>query len=58
LCTSIMVFTSAIGPALFALGLDVFGSYRGAEMLCIAMLILLLLAAIRISQPQDRPSGK
>jgi OFA family oxalate/formate antiporter-like MFS transporter len=58
LCTSIMVFTSAIGPALFALGLDVFGSYRGAEMLCIAMLILLLLAAIQIPQPQDRPSGK
>jgi hypothetical protein len=38
--------------------LDVFGSYRGAEMLCIAMLILLLLAAIQIPQPQDRPSGK
>jgi len=30
LCTAILVFASAIGPALFSLGLDYFGSYAAA----------------------------
>jgi OFA family oxalate/formate antiporter-like MFS transporter len=33
LCSAIMVFASAIGPALFSLGLDVFGTYAAAEWL-------------------------
>lgn len=48
LCSSIMVFASAIGPALFSLGLDRYGSYAAAEWLCIAGLTLLLGAAIVI----------
>lgn len=49
LCTAVMVFASAIGPALFSLGLDQSGSYAAAEWLCIAGLLLLLAAAIVIS---------
>jgi OFA family oxalate/formate antiporter-like MFS transporter len=48
LCTAVMVFASAIGPALFSLGLDHFGSYAAAEWLCIAGLLLLLAAAFVI----------
>jgi hypothetical protein len=43
-----MVFASAIGPALFSLGLDQSGSYAAAEWLCIAGLLLLLAAAVVI----------
>ncbi len=50
LCTSIMVFTSAIGPAMFSLGVDLFGSYAAAEWLCIAGLIGLLTFAILLRQ--------
>ena len=50
LCTSIMVFSSAIGPALFSLGLDYFGSYAAALWVCILALILLLGFAIVVEQ--------
>ena len=49
-CTSIMVFASAIGPALFSLGLDYSGSYAAALWACIAALVLLLGFAIVVKQ--------
>ena len=52
-CTAIMVFASAIGPALFSLGLDYFGSYAAALWVCIAALVLLLTFAFVL--PQSRP---
>lgn len=59
LCTSAMVFGSAIGPALFSVGLDVSGSYAAAEWLCLSVLVVLLIAAILIPHPHERiPSGK
>lgn len=48
LCTSVMVFASAIGPALFGLGLDYFGSYAAAEWLCVVFLLALLAMAIAV----------
>ena len=53
LCTSIMVFASAIGPAMFSLGLDLSGSYAAAMWLCIVMLVALLLFSLTV--PQDSP---
>jgi MFS family permease len=59
LCTSIMVFTSAIGPAMFSLGVDLFGSYAAAEWLCITGLIGLTMFAILLPQrePESRPGA-
>lgn len=54
LCTSVMVFASAIGPAMFSLGLDYFGSYAAAEWLCIAGLVMLLVFAIVLPQSDAR----
>jgi OFA family oxalate/formate antiporter-like MFS transporter len=53
LCTSIMVFASAIGPAMFSLGLDFFGTYAAAEYLCLAALLLLLLASLVIKHHHE-----
>jgi OFA family oxalate/formate antiporter-like MFS transporter len=50
LCTSIMVFASAIGPALFSLGLDYFDSYAAALWVCIFALVLLLGFAFMVKQ--------
>lgn len=58
LCTAIMVFASAIGPALFSLGLDYFGSYAAALWLCIAALVLLLGFAIAVTQSGPNTAGK
>tara|TARA_R110002124_G_scaffold12197_14_gene58175 strand:- start:4901 stop:6226 length:1326 start_codon:yes stop_codon:yes gene_type:complete len=55
LCTAIMVFASAIGPALFSLGVDYFGSYSAALWLCIGALALLLGFAAVVTQ--DTPGG-
>ncbi|GAB5452500.1 MAG: MFS transporter [Halioglobus sp.] len=52
LCTSIMVFASAIGPALFSLGLDLTGSYAAPQWLCIALLIGLLVFAVVVRQEE------
>ena len=49
-----MVFASAIGPALFSLGLDYFGSYALAEWACIGGLIILLVAAL-VLVPSHEP---
>jgi OFA family oxalate/formate antiporter-like MFS transporter len=57
LCTSIMVFGSAIGPALFSLGLDHFGSYDAASSLCLGALMVLLTAALWIKHPGDHSLG-
>ena len=54
LCTSIMVFTSAIGPALFAIGQDLSGSYLLTEVLCLAGLLVLLIGAVLIRHPNER----
>lgn len=58
LCTAIMVFASAIGPALFSLGLDYFGSYSAALWLCIAALVLLLGFASIVAQSGPNETGK
>ena len=58
LCTAIMVFASAIGPALFSLGLDYFGSYAAALWLCIAALVVLLGFAIALAQTGPNETGK
>jgi cyanate permease len=54
LCTAIMVFASAIGPALFSLGLDLAGSYAAAEWLCVTALIALLAAAVFIPHRNEQ----
>lgn len=51
--TSLTVMASAIGPVLFSLALDVFGTFNAAAYVCIACLIALLLAALVIRQPRD-----
>ncbi|MCH2170087.1 MFS transporter [Myxococcota bacterium] len=53
--TAITVFASAIGPALFSLGADGFGTYRAAAWLCLGGLVGLLVAAVVI--PQREPSS-
>jgi OFA family oxalate/formate antiporter-like MFS transporter len=53
LCTAAMVFASAIGPALFSLGLDVFGTYAAAEWLCLGALLILMCAAAVIVHPNE-----
>jgi OFA family oxalate/formate antiporter-like MFS transporter len=50
LCTSIIVFASAIGPALFSLGLDYFGSYAAAQWVCIVVLVVLIGFAFGLNQ--------
>ena len=54
LCSAIMVFASAIGPALFSLGLDVFGTYAAAEWLCIGALLCLLVAAVLLPHKNEQ----
>ncbi len=55
LCASIVVFGSAIGPALFSVGLDLSGSYAAAEIICMAGLLALLYGAIVIKHREDDP---
>ena len=50
--TSVTVFASAIGPALFSLALDGFGSYAGAIYLCLAFLVVLVVLAVVVDQPE------
>jgi OFA family oxalate/formate antiporter-like MFS transporter len=50
LVTATMVLGSAIGPALFSIGLDWSGSYATAEWLCMGLVLPLLVAAVLIPQ--------
>jgi len=50
LVSAAMVLGSAIGPALFSLGLDWSGSYVAAEWLCIALVLPLFIAALLVPQ--------
>lgn len=52
LCTSIMVFASAIGPALFSIGLDLTGSYSAPQYLCAGVIALLLVSAYFVQQQE------
>lgn len=55
--TSVTVFASAIGPVLFSLAGDLFGTYRAAYMLCGALVVMLLIAAIAVPQHETPPSA-
>lgn len=57
LCTAIMVFASAIGPAMFSLGLDLSGSYATAELISLAGLAVLLIGAIVIPHRNEHYAG-
>jgi MFS family permease len=50
--TSLTVFASAIGPALFSIGTDLFGTYRAAEWICLGGLFALLIGALWIRQEE------
>ncbi len=52
--TSITVFASAIGPVLFSLANDVFGSFRAAAFGCLGLLAILFVCAVLLRQPLDR----
>ncbi|MCB1685932.1 MAG: MFS transporter, partial [Pseudomonadales bacterium] len=52
--TALTVMASAIGPFLFSLGFDMSGSFHGAEWLCGGVIVVLLIAAALIRQPDDR----
>lgn len=55
--TSITVFASAVGPLLFSLGLDLFGRYQSAYQVCMAMVVILLVAAIILPQQEAGRPG-
>ncbi len=50
--TSISVFASAVGPFAFSLAVDHLGSYNVAAQICLAMLVVLLIAAILVKQEE------
>ena len=50
--TSISVFASAVGPFAFSLAVDHLGSYNVAAQICLAMLVVLLIAAIVVKQEE------
>ena len=54
--TSLTVFASAIGPAFFSIGTDLFGTYRAAEWVCLGGLFALLVGALWIRQEEPPTS--
>ncbi|MBT4521099.1 MAG: MFS transporter [Halieaceae bacterium] len=54
LCSATMVFSSAIGPALFSVGLDLSGTYAAPEWLCLGGLVALLLVATVIPHKHEQ----
>ena len=54
---SISVFASAIGPASFSVAVDLLGSYGSAARICLALLVILLLAALLVPQREVLPRG-
>lgn len=55
--TSLTVMASALGPLVFSLALDWFGSFDAASYACIAVLCSLLIVAIAVRQPRDLRPG-
>jgi cyanate permease len=53
--TSVTVFASAIGPLLFSLGKDFGGSYDVAALICVAGLVILLIAAALVRDRSTAP---
>ena len=51
--SSINVFGSAIGPAVFSLGNDIFGSYAAPAKICLIIFILLLATGIFLKQDES-----
>ena len=51
--TAFTVFASAIGPVLFSLGNDIYGSFDAAAYGCLGALCLLMVFAIFLRQPRD-----
>lgn len=51
---TVVVFFSALGPILYSLSLSNTGSYRLASMICAGIFLLLLVAAIVTTNPQNR----
>ncbi|MBN2685628.1 MAG: MFS transporter [Pontiellaceae bacterium] len=54
LCMTLMVVSSALGPALFSRSLEFIGSYRAAFIGCLCLALLLLLGSFRARNPQQR----
>lgn len=50
---SAMVFSSAIGPFLFSLSMDWYGSYNNAIYVCLVVPVLVSIAALKANNPQD-----
>jgi MFS transporter, OFA family, oxalate/formate antiporter len=55
LSTALTVFSSAVGPLLFSVGVDWFGGYEAAVLLCLAMNLALLAGAV-IVRHLERPA--
>ena len=55
LSMSLVVFGSAIGPALFSIGYDLFGTYHAAVWLSLTILAVLLTAAVIIHNRNPSP---
>ena len=54
---SIMVFASAIGPAVFAVGRNLTGSYQTVVLICWFLPILVILGGIKANNPQYATTG-
>ncbi len=52
---TLVVFGSAIGPALFSAGYDLLGTYHAAVWLSLGLLMMLLVAAVIIPQSEPEP---
>ncbi len=50
--TSLTVFASAIGPAFFSIGTDLFGTYQAAEWICLGGLFALLIGTLWVRQDE------
>ena len=49
---TVIIFFSAVGPWIFSQSLSIFGSYKAAGILCIAVVIILLILSFRADNPQ------
>lgn len=51
---SALVFSSAIGPFLYSLSMDWYGSYNNATYLCLTVPVITSIAALWANNPQDK----